>query len=280
MSSLAQAGALLYDLLLLTYSDRVEATLARLADAKQFCAAGVGLHELGTAWMPSNAAPHYSAGATATPGPPLRPTPRTEMTADPVHPRGRAVVLDFGAYSPVSAQAVRHLRANGLTTNDRCINTHQLPNACGYLAAGWCILLRHMGAAFDQVTTANANVLNSQAFIAQCNYELGLDGANGRLDSGVFLTGDQILGLIDRRVDPDERGNLRWVSGPMPLNLFYQYFDRTVAGSDKSERGTIHVAVVNTECADPSLSDQIVGVHWFVVAWQVDEDAEPAMQVD
>lgn len=61
--------------------------------------------------------------------------------------------------------------------------------------------------------------------------------------------------------------------GPAPMNFWRATVDRHL--EDPKEWGKLHIMVVNTESTYTLFEEttgQVSGVHWFVVAWLLNED--------
>ena len=78
--------------------------------------------------------------------------------------RGRFWIGDFLSF-PASAQAAATAVSAGLVGNT-CFAANQLPNACGYNAAGWAMRLNRLGSDhFHELTCDEAAAVNSQRVI-------------------------------------------------------------------------------------------------------------------
>lgn len=136
--------------------------------------------------------------------------------------RGRFLVIDFLS-TGASREAIDTMTQAGLA-GVGLRTTSQLPNACGYLAAGWACELRAHGNEFHEYSMAQATALNDPAFIA-FNNNAALDLAHLG-SSASWLTGDQILAVASYS-NPDGNGQApSWLSGPAPLNFWHVFFGR------------------------------------------------------
>ena len=147
----------------------------------------------------------------------------------------------------------------------------QLPNSCGYLSAGWASELHQMGVDFDSITKGMAEMINHPNFILRANNVLGDRisevGGSPFVDLGEtadWMTGDEILTLADHLNPNDE--NMRWLSGPGPMNYWRTHFARTLI--TPAEQGQVHIFIVNT-AEVTTVTSALAGEHWFVVAWFV-----------
>ena len=122
-------------------------------------------------------------------------------------------------------------------------------------------MLHALGNSFDDLSPEDANAVNTEALA-------GSQAASLSINAGLWLSGDQILNLI--QIDnPDGLGTRAdWISGPAPLNYFYTFFAQTLASP--AHHGRVHIMVVNTSPDTGVESAAIGGVHWFVMAWIID----------
>ena len=140
---------------------------------------------------------------------------------------------------------------------------------CGHNAAGWSCIMRAMGLQFDNITMAQANVVNVHGYVGDQNERIGLPR-----DDATWLTGDQVLELVALD-NPDNPGTpAAWMKGPAPLNYFYTFFAETLA--DQSHHNTVHIMVVNTATVTGPMWAAMGGVHWFTAAWLVEAEATDA----
>ena len=102
------------------------------------------------------------------------------LSLDAGKDRGRAIVVDFGAYGGVAAQVAVDLIHAGLVTRSLVHANMQLPNSCGYLAALWACHLRVLGDNFDQFTTQQAQASNTVANIQHSRRTLRRHAWNAR----------------------------------------------------------------------------------------------------
>ena len=86
-------------------------------------------------------------------------------------------------------------------------------------------------------------------------------------DDQSWLSGDDIVALVNLD-NPDGPGTSNtWLKGPCPLNYFYTFFAQSLA----QHTGEVKIMVVNTVKDDGMPTETMGGVHWFVVAvWCID----------
>ena len=185
---------------------------------------------------------------------------------------GRFIVIDF-LNSQQAREAADVMEAAGLERNT-LFSYDQLPDACGFVAAGWVCELRHLADSFHELTMETAQHVNSREFIEIQNF------ARGRAELGFeaeFLTGDEVQQIVTLN-NPDGIGtDPHWLSGPGPMNYWRLHFSRTL--SDAHDHGRVHIMIVNTEDATASLATAshmpMAGAHWFVVAWYIEPRNDP-----
>ena len=209
--------------------------------------------------------------------------------------RGKYIVLDFMA-SSASINAARQMANAGLTGKS-LVSTEQLENACGYLAAAWAYHLHRLDQKttqnFDDITMEQARTYNRGTEIEKQNKYLNM-GERGQ--TAAFLEVVDIMWLINEAEEEntytpfyaepsdwrnndywydaegnDEPTGIDWLDGVMAFNHWQVAFERSVA--EPEEWGKVHIAVVNTVKANV-LGPNAVGVHWIVIAWQVEGQVE------
>ena len=188
----------------------------------------------------------------------------TTPTERPKQHHGRFIVLDFLSMA-ASAEAAKLMRDAGLHSKT-LFDFSQLPNACGYLAAGWAVMLRALGLDFTNLDMATAAALNTVQFIAGQNAKININTA-----PAVWLTDDQILALASAD-NPDGHNTApSWLMGPAPINYFRTTFHNTLLR--RADHGRVHIMVVNTE-AQYTLQDAASGMHWFLAAWYIEPESD------
>ena len=132
----------------------------------------------------------------------------------PIQRHGRAIVLDFLSMS-ASADAAKLMRDAGLHVTTRFAFS-QLPNLCGYLSAGWAVMLRALGLDFAELDMATAAAINTPPFAHQQNTKLDIDDPRA-----IWLSDDQILKLA--HIDNPDQPNTppTWLHGPAPINYSF-----------------------------------------------------------
>ena len=194
---------------------------------------------------------------------------RTSATTDRSNNRGRFLVIDF-LHTAQAREAADTMEAAGLARATH-FNSHQLPDACGYLAAGWACELRHLGTQFQEMTHEIAAQVNTAEFIETQNL------IRSRTDLGPtaeWLTGDEIQGMVTLN-NPDGSGrDPGWLAGPAAMNHWRTHFGRTLV--DRRDQDRVHIMIVNTVDATAPLTSTgpMGGEHWFVAAWLVEPKPE------
>lgn len=139
----------------------------------------------------------------------------------------------------------------------------QRPNACGIVAAKVAAILREAG---DDWETVDLRPAVDPSLIESANLYLQQEGD---LRSARWLTGDQVLGVLNMFLRNDRDTEGRWVGGPMPLNHFLERY-REIIENDEEVPLTIYI--VNTSsCSDEEIERARMlgftpGQHWFAVA--------------
>ena len=149
---------------------------------------------------------------------------------------GRAICIDLLSFVE-SAQVCRRVAQAGLQAKSIFSYTQATPWQCGHNCARHSVLLRALGNSFDDLSPEDANAVNTQALA-------GSQAAWLSINAGLWLSGDQILNLIELD-NPDGPGTRAdGISGPAPLNYFYTFFAQTLASP--AHHGRVHITVVNT----------------------------------
>lgn len=174
---------------------------------------------------------------------------------------GRFIVIDL-LHSQQATQAVTLMREAGLV-GPAIFGKDQLPDACGYLCAGWAVLLRTLGPAFDTLDASTARSLNTEAFLVAQNNVLSKA-------STVWLTDDDILSLVTTSNPDAPNSDPHWLAGPGPFNFWRAFFLRTL--TDIRDQGRVHIMVVNSVSQTALDSNNLGGEHWFIVAWIVERN--------
>ena len=181
---------------------------------------------------------------------------------------GRFLVIDFLS-TRASALAATTMEEAGLAPAT-LFNMEQLPDACGYLAAGWACLLSDLGLDFQTLDMETASSVNTAPVITTQNERLGNPelGATAR-----WLSDDDVLTLVDAGDPSPEPNGRRWLSGPGPINYWRSHFARTV--TEPRHHGRVHIMIVNT---DEQYDVRDSGSHWFLAAWYIEPDPEEESQ--
>ena len=87
------------------------------------------------------------------------------------------------------------------------------------------------------------------------------------------LEGDEILGLVQGNNPDGGTTGVNWLAGPAPMNFWRTYFSRTLVRP--RDHGRVHIMVVNTENAY-TLTDDITGHHWILLAWYIEPAGDGA----
>ena len=184
------------------------------------------------------------------------------------------IVLDFLSSRGSAAVATLGVQAGlSITT---VFGTAQLPDACGYLAAGWACLmrenLRHEGIDFTDVCYGRATQFNSAEFIAYAHERLAnVYGAQPRY-TGTDASRLEIAEIqaLASQMNPDGTSDVPWLSGPSAFNNWRAHFVSTLVQPD----GEVHIEIVNSvvvgDLAHNLAAAEVAGDHWFVVAWLVE----------
>lgn len=193
---------------------------------------------------------------------------------------GQFVVLD-GLASNVASRAASKMAEAGLVGDT--LFPDQLPNACGYNSAMWAFDLYQRSHEFASMTLEDAQELATASMINACNIDLGFPERGEtavwlEVQDILFLISDAMANSAESHCNAAEHGenptNIPWLDGVMPINHWVEAFDRSIV--TPSEKGKVHIAIVNTEQAN-SLAPiaTAFGAHWFVIAWLVEAgDAE------
>ena len=188
----------------------------------------------------------------------------TNAADKPTQRHGRFIILDFLS-TAASADAARLMRDAGLHEKTHFAFS-QLPNACGYLAAAWAVMLRALALDFTDLDMATASAVNTVQFIRDQNVKLGIDDPRA-----VWLTDDQILRLATMDNPDAGQASPAWLSGPAPINYFRTTFLNSLMRP--ADHGRVHIMVVNTE-PQYTLQNAAAGIHWFIAAWFIEPDSD------
>ena len=151
------------------------------------------------------------------------------------------------------------MRGAGLSCRTLFSNT-QLGSSCGYNGAKWACMLYGLGRdRFHAFSWEQAQVVLQSDLIAEQNIALGY----GNTTQAHWLNALQIITLAAKD-NPDGAGVEPWWLSCPAYDHFLEGFEHTMNRVSDPRRGSLQIAVVNTDCAGSS------GHHWFVVAWLIE----------
>ena len=178
--------------------------------------------------------------------------------------KGQAVVIDYMNFVE-STDVASAMVAAGLEVNTLFTREQATSYQCGHNSAGWACMLRTLGHEFAQVTHEMVSAINVAEYPAAQNPRIGKDA-----NDTSWLTGDEVIKLVNLD-NPDAPGTPNtWLSGPCPLNYFYTYFAQSLSASS----GDIKIMVVNTAQDRGVPSENMGGTHWFIVAWRITSQSQ------
>ena len=185
---------------------------------------------------------------------PFPPAPGTPPRVPP-RPQWRMRIIDYWGFSSEVYAVELWAAAVGFQVESTIVKGAQSPNACGYIAAHTCATLRRAGLNWQNVTCIGA-----------CNPGHVTDG-NRFLKKpkgpALCINGDDILKLV-KHWSPGNNAN--YVDGPYPFALFMNTLGEHVRSAlhNPPTPCPVHYNIVNTSSVMP-------GVHWFVVAYCMDD---------
>jgi len=167
-------------------------------------------------------------------------------------------IVDYWGHSPEIYAVATWASAVGFHVEATITKGAQAPNACGYIAAHACTMLRRAGPRW--LTCSTTDACNPKQ-IKQGNELLNRKPKT----TAAWLNGDEVLELVHRWLPGDRYG-----VGPLPLYLFMNNLGDHVrqALSDPPQTSPLTYAICNTSSVVP-------GHHWFVVAYCTGDPQAP-----